>query len=611
MRQVKARHHPRRPRRVRADQQDPPGQHGRRRHRRLGRPPHQERRRPAHHLPRFHRRLHPHHRRPPRLPVRRHPRQALPRRQQARPPRRRLLRLERPRHQRRRTRSRPARRLRPARLPVLPLSAPASPAPSTTASATPPTSTSRASTPSSTTTATAGTTTSATGFLPTGQPDPTSGGVKFGAEIRRPVQDLGSIQLGGRHVISPLALRLGSRELRRPHPRQGLLRRHLQTRSHLQPQRHPVLQPSTTPIRSFPSSPPPQGVNIFDPTQYVYTGQRVNNYYNPEVDLGFGASLSPPTTPSAGHAGTFEFGGRFRNVHKFANQDTRYTVPARRRDDPALSMTNFLNGFTDPNYYGNHYTFGPTVDVRQGQRLHRLVTDNRTPIRTVPRPTRHRQQLQLHREGLRRLPDEQHQPQPLPHRRSASASRTPATRDAGTVPVDAPPVPRNGSYLDVLPSVSVRYGHHALDPASASSMAAASRDPTSPTSSPSPPSPPAASAPPPASATPTSRPSTPTTSTSSTSRISTPSASSRPASSTSASATPSSRSTPPSPTAPSRPSPRTPAAPTSTASRSPSSSTSPICPASSAASASPPTTATPPRRSPFPHRSCSPTAPST
>lgn len=97
----------------------------------------------------------------------------------------------------------------------------------------------------------------------------------------------------------------------------------------------------------------------------------VNNFYNPEVDLGFGGSLAIPYS-LGGHASTFELGGRFRNEHKFVNQNSRTYYPslvainAKGKpvylEDSTLAMTNFLSDFKDPNYYGGDYKFGPAVE---------------------------------------------------------------------------------------------------------------------------------------------------------------------------------------------------------------------------------------------------------
>jgi TonB-dependent receptor len=196
---------------------------------------------------------------------------------------------------------------------------------------------------------------------------PTQGGpdgsVNFTALRRRPVQDLGGVQLGGHHVIhnSVFAWDLNASV--------GRTRDEGYSFAHFAP------QSATNPLNNVqysldlknplePHLNVQNDVNIFDPSKYFYQGQQVTNFYNPEVDLGFGASLIVPYN-LAGHASTFEFGGRFRNEHKFVNQDSHSFVPnvaSSNPEDPTLAMNNFLSNFQDPNYYGGNYKFGPTVE---------------------------------------------------------------------------------------------------------------------------------------------------------------------------------------------------------------------------------------------------------
>ncbi len=189
------------------------------------------------------------------------------------------------------------------------------------------------------------------------------GSVSFQALRRRPIQDIGGLQLGGHHVL-----------------RQSLLAWDLdtsvgRTRDDGYSTAFFAPQASSNPLNNIvytldvsnplvPHINPQNGVNLFDPTKYFYSGQRVQNTYTPEVDLGFGASFSQPYT-FRGHASTFEVGGRFRNIHKFTNQDTLIYTPhaaGANAEDPTLAMTNFLNAFNDTGYYGSSYKFGPAVE---------------------------------------------------------------------------------------------------------------------------------------------------------------------------------------------------------------------------------------------------------
>ena len=285
----------------------------------------------------------------------------------------------------------------------------------------------------------------ATTFTQNGVPDGT-GSTTFGAEIRRPVQDIGSLQLGGRHVISRslLAWDLESSVGR------------TRDNGYSDASFTPVPTSNLNAIQfgldtsnpQIPKLTTPAGVNIFDPTQYQFTQNRINNYYSPEVDLGFGASLSTTYTVH-GRPSIFEFGGRFRNVHKFANQDTRYYVPTSASGDPTLSMTNFLGSFTDPNYYGNSYTFGPTVNY-----------DKVTAFKAITENTAKAQLGNnfnfIEKVGAGYLMNtvDLGKFRVLAGLRFESTNQNDAGNTAASTTVTGT---TKGSYLDILPSASVRY----------------------------------------------------------------------------------------------------------------------------------------------------------
>jgi TonB-dependent receptor len=54
---------------------------------------------------------------------------------------------------------------------------------------------------------------------------------------------------------------------------------------------------------------------------------------------------------------TIEIGGKFRSAHKFDNSYTPTYSP-----NGSVPLTGFVSTFTDPNYYQNHYQFGPTTN---------------------------------------------------------------------------------------------------------------------------------------------------------------------------------------------------------------------------------------------------------
>ena len=288
----------------------------------------------------------------------------------------------------------------------------------------------------------------ATGLDATGQPDG-SGTMQFGAEVRRPVQDLGSLQLGGRHVIS--------RSLFAWDVDTSVGR--TRDRGYSDATFKPLKGSALTGIQFsldtknplIPKLTPQNGVNIFDPTQYFYAGERQNYYYNPEVDLGFGASLSNSYT-LAGHASTFEFGGRFRNVHKFANQDIRYTAPTAAAGDQTLSMTNFLGSFTDPSYYQNSYQFGPTVDYAKVRAFTAVGPDPNPKRRNIQ--TNNFNFVEKVAAGYLMNTINVSKFRIIAGLRFEHTSES----DAGNTAANSANVVKQGSYFDVLPSAAVRYG---------------------------------------------------------------------------------------------------------------------------------------------------------
>ncbi len=186
-----------------------------------------------------------------------------------------------------------------------------------------------------------------------------TGSVVFSALRRRPVQDIGGLQLGGHHVVRRVIVAWDVNSSIGRTRDTGYGSAHFAPIDSANPLNNIVyaldVSKPLTPHLNVQN-----GVDIFDPTKYFYTGQSLQYFYSPEVDLGFGGSLLTPYT-LAGHSSTLEIGGRFRNEHKFENQNTMNYAPNASGEAASLSMTNFLNDFKDPDYYGGTYKFGPAV----------------------------------------------------------------------------------------------------------------------------------------------------------------------------------------------------------------------------------------------------------
>ena len=291
-----------------------------------------------------------------------------------------------------------------------------------------------------------------TTFTPTGQPDGT-GSTSFGAEIRRPVQDLGSLQLGGRHVLGRLLLAWDTESSVGRTRDRGYSDASFAPIASSNLNAIPFGLDVSNPL--LPKLTTPAGYHPFDPSQYEFTGSRINNYYNPEVDLGLGGSLATSYTAS-GHSGTVEFGGRFRNVHKFANNNTKYYVPVAPLGSAGNSMTKFLNDFQDTNYYGNDYTFGPAVNYD-------LVTATPQVFDSTNKRNASGQNFDYVEKVSAGYVMNTFNVQKF---RIVAGLRVEGTtdRDAGTTGTGSSTTSvRTGSYISILPSGSVRY---ALTPSS-------------------------------------------------------------------------------------------------------------------------------------------------
>jgi len=296
------------------------------------------------------------------------------------------------------------------------------------------------------------------------------GTVTFSALRRRPIQDIGGLQLGGHQVLrqSVFAWDLDASV--------GRTRNAGYDNTSFGPGTNAGANPLNNVQYNLDVSNPlvphlnvQNGVNIFDTTNLFFRRRNTANTYSPEVDLGFGASLATPYT-FAGHASTFEFGGRFRNVHKFINQDSRNfyalgtTFDKKNRpvylESKAGALSNFVNNFSDPNYYQGAYQFGSGADVEQlrnftgqtdlgngdnvGNSFNQLEKISAGYIMNTTNVGRFRVVL-----GLRIEATGENNLGYLGSRNSNTA---------GTTPIRV-----QTSYVDLLPSASVRY---ALTPAS-------------------------------------------------------------------------------------------------------------------------------------------------
>src|SRR5579871_156198 len=199
------------------------------------------------------------------------------------------------------------------------------------------------------------------------------GRMSFNSQIRRPVDVIGGMDAGGKHVLTKWTIAYDF----------SISRSSEEDRGYASMGFTPLASSSLNAIpfaldTSDPNTPkilPQGGVNIYDPTQYFITGTTatggagdVSRTYSPQLNLQTGLSVARNYT-AHGRFGTFEVGFKFRNAHKFQDTVDNYydavdptdttVTPAQAA---AYQMTNFLSTFTNSSYYNRAYTLGPVTD---------------------------------------------------------------------------------------------------------------------------------------------------------------------------------------------------------------------------------------------------------
>lgn len=183
------------------------------------------------------------------------------------------------------------------------------------------------------------------------------GSVSFNAQIRRPMEVIGSLEAGGKHVFTKWWLAYDVSVSRSSSEDHGYATANFDGPN----------GDATNPLvfnvdRTNPYRPKliPQNFNTYDPTLYSLStndGIEISKTYSPQLNLQ-GAFSAARNYNWAGHFGTLEFGAKVRNAHKFQDANDRLW----NANDSSALMSNFVGSFTNPDYYDKSYTFGPTVD---------------------------------------------------------------------------------------------------------------------------------------------------------------------------------------------------------------------------------------------------------
>ena len=185
----------------------------------------------------------------------------------------------------------------------------------------------------------------------------TDGNMTFNAEIRRPVEVIGSLAGGGRHDFHTAWLVWefsASRSSSEDHGYSGADFAPVDPNSPLNNVQFAVnVANPYRPIFNVQN-----GVNIYDTTGYFLTDMDIGKSYSPQVNLQAAVTFAKQYTV-AGHYGTFEIGGKIRNAHKFEE----FKDPVYNANDPTMfPLSGFPVSLQNRNYYGGSYIAPPLIN---------------------------------------------------------------------------------------------------------------------------------------------------------------------------------------------------------------------------------------------------------
>jgi TonB-dependent receptor len=187
------------------------------------------------------------------------------------------------------------------------------------------------------------------------------GNPSFSAQIRRPDYAIASVVLGGKHVLSTTWYAWDVSASRSRQLENGDPTAYFKTNSHFD-----TLYPNGSSCRYDiantkdiyrPQWTPSCFTEAYDPANFD-----LNNVDGPGHGLSAQVNLQLTGAMAkryhlGSHLSTIEVGGKFRNAHKFDDSYTTQYTP-----NGSLPLTQFLGSFTNSNYYGGTYKYGPTAD---------------------------------------------------------------------------------------------------------------------------------------------------------------------------------------------------------------------------------------------------------
>jgi TonB-dependent receptor len=183
---------------------------------------------------------------------------------------------------------------------------------------------------------------------------PCTGVPAFTESNRVPVFNIGSLLLGGKHVLATTwftwdASISRSEELKSG-GNEGADFASNDSNSTCQ------FSPALTTRQYIPQWTPNCFTEAYQPPNYSLSDITTSYGKSPQLNLQFTGAVGKRYHLGS-HLSTIEIGGKFRNAHKFDDSYTPVYDP-----NGTLPMTDFLGRFKNNNYYSGNYPFGPTTE---------------------------------------------------------------------------------------------------------------------------------------------------------------------------------------------------------------------------------------------------------
>ena len=191
------------------------------------------------------------------------------------------------------------------------------------------------------------------GCTPVSTPPQTCAGVpSFGTQIRRPDITIGSFLIGGKHVFNSSWISWDISAARSDLVNQGdgtASFNSTLTSSACQ------FDPGNTTNLYEPQFTPACFTEAFNSSAYALSSIQISHGLSAQVNLQADASMAKRYHLGS-HAATFEFGGKFRNAHKF---DDSYQVSMTPNPSVSIPISQFPSVVSNDNYYSGAYKLGP------------------------------------------------------------------------------------------------------------------------------------------------------------------------------------------------------------------------------------------------------------